>query len=127
MGPKVLVVDDYLDMSESLASILNDMGYSVVDIAQNGHEAFEMYQKYAPDVVLMDVLMPKSSGIEGIIKIRKYDTDAKIIFITADMSQKTEWEMIENNATAIIYKPYEINQVVNTINDACSGTLELSL
>lgn len=127
MGPKVLVVDDYLEISESLASILMDIGYDVVDIAQNGHEAFEMYQKYSPDVVLMDVIMPESSGIESILKIRKYDTDAKIIFITADMSQKTELDMIENNATAIIYKPYEINKVIDTINDAYSGTLELSL
>lgn len=123
---KVIVVDDDLDTAETFASYLSLKGFNVLEIGLNGQKAAEMYKEFEPDVVLMDVMMPDTDGFYGLEKIREYDPDAKIIFVTADLKSETEKQLIENNASAIIYKPYDIDQVIKTINQVKEGSFELS-
>ena len=59
-------------------------------------------------------------------KIREFDPEAKIVCVTADFKEGTEAKLHELNASAIIYKPYDIDNVVKTINDVNDGTFELS-
>lgn len=123
---KTIVIDDDLDMAESFANILMMKDIKVLDIAINGEKGFESYKEFHPDVVLMDVMMPESDGFEGLKKIREYDPDAKIVIITADFRAGTEEKLIEDNASAIIYKPFNIDEVVRIINNVNEGTFELS-
>ena len=121
----VILVDDNLDMVEKLADMLGEFGIEVLDIAINGKDAVELYQKDYPDVVLTDMQMPEYDGIYALENIRKIDTDAKVIMVTADLREESEEAFLENNASAVVYKPYDLNQIIKTIHGVVDGTLEM--
>lgn len=120
-----ILVDDNLDMVEKLADMLSEFGIQVLDIGVNGKDAVELYQKHNPDVVLTDMQMPQYDGIYALENIRKLDTDAKVIMVTADLREESEEAFLENNASAVLYKPYDLNQIIKTIHGVVDGTLEL--
>ncbi|PIU18344.1 MAG: hypothetical protein COT16_02465 [Elusimicrobia bacterium CG08_land_8_20_14_0_20_44_26] len=81
---KILIVDDDPDAREILSSRIKSFGYEVRE-AQNGWEAVECLKKYKPDLILMDIMMPKLDGYTA-CKIIKEDESTKkipIIFLTA--------------------------------------------
>ena len=119
-------MDDDIDTAETFAEHLMLKGLQVLDIGFNGKKAVELYKEFHPDVVLMDVMMPGSDGFYGLEKIREFDPDSKIVFVTADVKPETEKKLIESNASAIIYKPYEIEDVVRIIKEVDQGTFEQS-
>jgi signal transduction histidine kinase/ActR/RegA family two-component response regulator len=94
-GKTVLLVDDSLYVHYSLAPMLTDRGFRIVDFAFNGVEANNLYQIFTPDLVIMDITMPVKSGIETAKDIFKTNPKAKIIFITALGEYKPLLENIE--------------------------------
>jgi two-component system, chemotaxis family, chemotaxis protein CheY len=82
-GKPVLLVDDSLYVHYTIAPILADQGFRIVDFAFNGVEAFNLYQIFTPELVVMDITMPVKSGIETAEDIFRLNPDAKILFITA--------------------------------------------
>ena len=120
-----ILVDDNLDMVEKLADMLGEFGIKVLDIGVNGKDAVELYQKHNPDVVLTDMQMPEYDGLYALENIRKIDTDAKVIMVTADLREESEEVFLENNASAVLYKPYDLNQIIKTIHGVVNGTLEM--
>ena len=121
----VLVIEDDQDTSDAFCEHLEIYGIKVLGVGKNGNEAVELYQKEKPDVVLMDMMMPHYDGLYGLKKIRELDKDAKVIMVTADFTGETEKELKRHNVSGIVYKPYDIEQVMYTIEKVCSG-LELS-
>ena len=120
-----ILVDDNLDMVEKLADMLGEFGIQVLDIATNGKDAVELYQKHYPNVTLTDMQMPQYDGLYALENIRRIDPDAKVIMVTADLREESENAFLENNASAIVYKPYELKQIMDTINQVVNGTLEM--
>ena len=92
----------------------------------NGREAVELYKKLKPDIVLLDVMMPEYDGFYGLQGIRKVDPNANVIMVTADKTTITEERLRELNASDILYKPYEIDDVISAINKAVIGSLKIS-
>jgi len=82
----------------------------------DGKTAVELYKEHKPDIVLLDVMMPDFDGFYGLEQIRKHDPKAKIIMVTADLTSDTEKKLVELKASAMIYKPYEIDSVIETID-----------
>ena len=121
----VIIIEDELDTAEALSNVLGMKDIKVLDIAINGQSGFESYQEFNPDIVLLDVMMPEGDGFVGLAKIREYDPDAKIIVVTADFRENTEEKLFAGNASAIIYKPYDIEKLVQTIHDVHEGNFEL--
>ena len=126
MQPSLLIVDDDLDTVEIFKEFLEIKGFNVIGTGKNGKEAIEKYQELKPAVVLLDVMMPDYDGIYGLQGIRKINPDADIIMVTADKTTKTETKLKELNANAILYKPYEIDDVVSAINKTIVGSLKIS-
>ena len=60
--PKVLITDDSIVMRKMINEILNDNGFEIVGEAKNGGEAFELYKELKPDLVTMDIVMPREDG-----------------------------------------------------------------
>ena len=126
MQPSLLIVDDDLDTVEIFKEFLEIKGFNVIGTGKNGKEAVEKYQELRPAVVLLDVMMPDYDGIYGLQGIRKVDPQANVIMVTADKTTKTETRLKELNANAVLYKPYEIDDVVSAINKAVVGSLKIS-
>lgn len=73
--------------------------------AKNGLEAVELYKEHKPSLVLMDLTMPVMDGFEAISEILKFDKDAKIIVISADIQALSMKKAKENGAIGFIKKP----------------------
>jgi DNA-binding NarL/FixJ family response regulator len=113
----VIVVDDDDDSRDALADILEFKGINVLAKAINGYEAVEKFSKYNPDVVLMDMMMPKYDGFYGLEHIKNIDPDAKIIIITADQTEETRTKLKKMNHNLILLKPIDTDKLVQMINE----------
>lgn len=121
---RVIVVDDESDVSEVLCEFLKIKRIEVVGIGKNGNDAFELYKKFKPDVVLMDLVMPNYDGFYGLKKIRELDPKSKIMIISASLTTSYVKRLLELNVDSISLKPYVLNNVVEIIHRVNEG-LEL--
>ena len=80
----ILIVDDNDMTRETLRVILRSDEYNVVGEATDGDVALDMVTKLKPDIVLLDVIMPKVSGLEALKSIRLVSTDVFILMVTAN-------------------------------------------
>ena len=114
----ILIVDDSRTSRRILRKILEDAGHTIVGEAVNGEEGYLKYQELAPEVVTLDITMPKMDGLEALRLIRKYDENATAIMITAAGQKEKMILAIKSGAADFISKPYEAQDVVRVI-DKC--------
>ena len=79
----ILIVDDSRTSRKILRRILEEAEHTIVGEAVNGEDGYLKYQELKPDVVTLDITMPKMDGLEALRLIKKYDADATAIMITA--------------------------------------------
>ena len=118
--PRAIVIDDDEDTIEIFCEYLKLKNINVVGKGKDGLEAFKVYKETKPDIVLMDVMMPNYDGIFGLQKIKELDQESNVIMVTADQTKVTAEKLNALGADEILYKPYEINQVIKTINKLLS-------
>ncbi len=102
MSIRVMVVDDDDNIREILKVMLKD--YEVIEAA-SGYEAIKMYEKYKPDIVFMDIMMPDVDGVLATKEILKMDPKAVIIGITAFARSKGS-DLIAAGAKEVVEKPF---------------------
>ena len=102
-----VVIDDDPDAVDLFSDYLENKGVEVVGKGHDGSEGFELFKKLNPDIIFLDVIMPKYDGFYTLKKIREINSNAKVIMVTADFSPETKKKLKEMNATDIIYKPYD--------------------
>jgi two-component system chemotaxis response regulator CheY len=112
---KLLVVDDAPQMLKAFRDILEAQGCEVCE-AENGEEALIKYEEVKPDVVLMDILMPKLDGISATKGILRADPHAKIIVISAVGKSGLAEECLVAGAREFIVKPFKIKDLLGKIN-----------
>ena len=115
---KVLIVDDALFMRRMLSDILKKEGFEVCGEAENGKEAIEKYQQLKPDLVTMDIVMPKMDEIDGIAAVKeilKIDPQAKIVMVSAMGQHSLVVEAIQAGAKDFVTKPFQPSRVIEAI------------
>ena len=117
---KILVVDDSKFMRKKLYDIIEEGGHSVVGEAENGKDAFKKYKKLKPDVVIMDIMMPETNGIEGLKLIKEFDSKAKVIMCTTLSNKQLLIKAIKLGAPDYIIKPFKDIRVIDSINSVLS-------
>jgi two-component system, chemotaxis family, chemotaxis protein CheY len=110
-----IVVDDDRDTVSVLCDFLQIKGIKVMGMGYNGLEAVELYKKLRPDAVFLDVMMEMYDGVYGLEKIKQVQPDAIVIMVTADMTVGTHDKLIALNASAIVYKPYDIEEIMHIL------------
>ncbi len=116
---KVLVVDDYAQNVELLQEILIAGGYSV-SIAYDGEEALKKAHKEVPDLILLDIMMPKMDGYQVCEALRNADDtkDIPIIFVTAKNEVKDWTHAIFNmGANSYITKPVNARKLIERVKN----------
>jgi len=103
---RVLIVDDAKIARIQLKWILQRGGYEVIAEAENGENAIKAYSRHKPDLVTMDVSMPKMDGIEATARIIEKDPDAKIVMVTAAGTEEKVYAAIRSGAKNFIVKPF---------------------
>ncbi len=115
MLARVLIVDDAMFMRVGLKNILQGNGLEVVDEADNGEDAIAKFQQHKPDLVTMDITMPKMDGIAATREIKKLDPEAKVIMVTAMGQKHMVIQAIEAGARDFIVKPFQPDRVMDGV------------
>src|SRR3989339_1645905 len=110
----ILIVDDQVNMLETFTDILRDKGYKVTT-AEDGYTAIDKVKKQSFDVIFMDIKMPGINGVQTFREIKKINPKTAVIMMTAYSVEGLVKEAIEEGAYTVIYKPFEIERVVETI------------
>ncbi len=110
--PKILVVDDEIVITTQLKERLTGMGYDVVGSASTGEEAVDMARDLAPDIILMDIVMPpgRLDGLDA-AKIIRSELDVAVIFLTAFENDDTVGRAKDAEPFGYILKPFQETQV----------------
>ncbi|MFA9273306.1 MAG: response regulator [Candidatus Aquirickettsiella gammari] len=111
----VLIVDDNDMTRETLRVILRHDGYNVVGEAHDGDSALEMATRLKPDIILLDVVMPKVSGIEALKSIRMVMHDVSVLMVTANKDQETVAEAVKSGISGYIIKPLNAKKILDTV------------
>jgi two-component system chemotaxis response regulator CheY len=116
---KILVVDDSEFMRIRIARMLTTEGHHILE-AEDGSKAVETYKAAKPDVVLMDITMPRLDGLCALREIRAFDEKAKVVMLTALGQESIVLEAVKAGAKDFIVKPFEQPRVLSTINKLTS-------
>ncbi len=114
---RVLVAEDDFMVSKAITQILNDIGYEQIGLASNGKEAVEMTRSLQPDVVLMDIKMPKLDGLQAARQIQE-NSPTPIVILTAYDSRKLVKEASKSGAGAFLIKPPEAFEIEKAVTIA---------
>ena len=117
----ILIVDDSRTSRKILRRILEEAEHTIVGEAVNGEDGYLKYQELKPDVVTLDITMPKMDGVEALRLIKKYDENAIAIMITAAGQKERMILAIKSGAADFIAKPYEDNDVLWVIDRCIKG------
>lgn len=101
---KILVVDDEKPIREMLRKFLTKKGYEVFD-ADNGDDAVRVVQEKSPHIVLLDIRMPKTDGLEVLKKIKAVNPDTGVIMVTAVSETEIAERCMEQGAFDYMTKP----------------------
>lgn len=112
----VLIVDDSKTSRSMLRNILSEHGYEIVAEAENGQEGYDKYCEFHPDFVTLDITMPVMDGIETLVKIKEFDSDAKVIMVTAAGQKGKMLDAIKLGASEFVTKPFETSQIVGIMD-----------
>lgn len=112
---RVLIVDDAQFMRGMLKDILSRLGWVVAGEAGDGAEAIEKFSALKPDMVTMDMVMPKVSGTEAIKGILKSNPAAKILVVSAIDQKDVLAEALKLGAIDFIVKPFDGAKIESTL------------
>jgi two-component system chemotaxis response regulator CheY len=104
---RVLIVDDALIMRERIKEIALKAGWQIAGEARDGAEAVEMYRREKPNLVTLDIVMPKMDGVAALKQMIQFDAQAQIVMISAVNQKEKLAECIRGGATDFIVKPFD--------------------
>ncbi len=110
----VLVVEDDHLVSEMVKGMLVELGYKIAGEGEDGHEAVEMVRLLHPDVIVMDIKMPRMNGIEAAILIQKYFPTPVVILSAYETEELTD-KAVEAGVGAYVVKPPKALELMKAI------------
>jgi two-component system chemotaxis response regulator CheY len=115
MASRILVADDARFMRQLIREIIEPEGFEVVGEAADGRAVVEEFTRLAPDVVTMDIVMPKRSGIDAVKEILALDPSAKIVMVSALGQEALVMEALQAGAADYVVKPFKPDVVIATL------------
>jgi two-component system chemotaxis response regulator CheY len=117
---KVLIIDDASFIRCTLKAMLERNGYEVAGEAVDGIDGILKYKQCSPDIVTMDISMPKMNGLDSLKEIIKYDPNAKIIMLSAMGQELMVKNAVINGAKTFIVKPFKEEMLMKTLTKVLS-------
>src|SRR5436309_5104587 len=123
----VLLVDDHALLRTGVANIINqERDLAVVAEASNGIEAIVAFERYHPDVTLLDLRMPLMEGVEAVRQIRARDPRARVIVLTTYDTDDEISRALKAGAKAYVLKDISADQLIGCIRDVLAGKTYLA-
>lgn len=118
----ILYAEDEIGIRQNIADSLRYYAKDVYE-AEDGKEAYEVYQEKNPDIILSDIHMPNVNGIEFVKKIRSENREVPVVMITAHTDKEYLLEAVELHMEKYIVKPVDIDDLFETL-DKCVQVLD---
>tara|TARA_R110000868_G_scaffold108065_6_gene295411 strand:- start:33225 stop:33857 length:633 start_codon:yes stop_codon:yes gene_type:complete len=119
---RIVIYEDNPQFREGLTMLINGSdGFSVLASYKNCNNVAEEVEKWLPDVVLMDINMPGTDGLEGLKKIREVDSDVKVLMLTVFDDNKNVFEALRSGANGYLLKKTPPAKLLEYIQDATMG------
>ena len=112
---RLLIADDASFMRQMIREIVESEDHEVVAEASDGIEAIDQFKNHHPDVVTMDIVMPRRSGIDAVKAILEFDPTARVVMCSALGQETLVTEALQAGARDFIVKPFKPDSVVNTL------------
>ena len=123
---RLMLVEDHAVVRQGLAALLgSEDALEVVGAVGDGMAGVEMYARLRPDIVLMDLQMPKMGGVEAIKKIREQHPAARIIVLTTFDGDEDIYRALQAGARAYLLKGMPVEELVTTIYAVHKGKLHI--
>ncbi len=116
-GPTILAVDDDPDLLYLVSFALQRQGYDVVT-AQDAFEGLAQVWQTRPVIALLDVMMPRMSGLEMLTQLRAHDNEMPVIIMTADTTPEVALAALRDHACDFLAKPFDTQQLLSAVNTA---------
>lgn len=115
---KIVIVDDEPNIVMTLEYTFKKKDFEVF-IARDGSEALEILERVVPDVIMLDVMMPKVDGYQTLESIKKNDKlkDTKVVFLTAKNKASDIEKGLKLGADKYLTKPFSVKKIVSEINE----------
>lgn len=126
-GVKVLVVDDLELARIMIKNIIEDYGYIVIGEASDGQEAIDCYEQLQPDIVIMNIVMPKMDGIDATRKITEKYKNARIIICSSINKDSIIEDSIKAGARNFVLKPLSSLSLINAIEKSFDDNYKFEL
>jgi DNA-binding NarL/FixJ family response regulator len=110
-----VIIDDDFDTVEVFSEFLSLQNIDVLGKAYNGFDGIKLFEEKKPDIVFSDIWMPEYDGFYLLTNLRKKFKEAKIIMVTADLTQETDRKLKKCNVDAVIFKPFKISQIMEAV------------
>jgi NarL family two-component system response regulator LiaR len=126
-GPiRILIADDHAVVREGLRALIEtEPGMELVDEAADGAEAVSMARSLQPDVILLDLVMPRKNGIEAIGDIRQENHDARILVLTSFAEDEKVFSAIKAGALGYLLKDASPQELLEAIYNVYRGDLSM--
>jgi DNA-binding NarL/FixJ family response regulator len=118
----VLLVDDNRLMLEGLQNLLEAHDIEVAGTAADGLAAVDLVRKRKPDLILMDIRMPRCDGLSATRLIKAEMPDAKIVILTTSIEDEDLFEAVKSGACGYLLKSMDSNELVEALHQAGQGT-----
>lgn len=120
MALRVLIIEDNKLTREMLKGYLGMLGHEVVAETESLNESLAAYKKHRPDAVTIDLSLPKEDGLSIMKALLRSDAKARVIVITGNTQERVRQELLQAGAAGIIYKPIEVENLRNSLENISS-------
>jgi len=114
---KLLIVDDSMLMRKVVERSLAEKKFTVVGSAADGAEGLRIFKEQLPDLVTLDISMPKMDGLTCLQEMLKVKKDAKILMISSQTDNLTVQEALDKGASGVLAKPFNTAQIMEKVNE----------
>ena len=115
MSKRILIVDDAAFMREMLRDLLTEEGFEIAAEAADGDEAVAAFAEYSPDLVLLDIVMPRKSGLEALREMVARDADATVVMCSALGQESLVMEALDAGAKDFVVKPFKPDRAIEVV------------
>jgi two-component system chemotaxis response regulator CheY len=113
---KIMIVDDAYFVRMKLKGVFSMLDVEVIE-AENGEQAVQLFKDESPNIIFMDVVMPKKDGLSALKEIRALSQEVKIVMLTSEGDQATLLRALDQGANHYIIKPFEDDKVLELVQN----------
>lgn len=123
----IIIAEDQYMLRKAMIQLIEFNGQmKVVNDCDNGGDAFEFIEKYHPDIAILDIEMPRLTGLEVLSKIREFKIDTKVIIVTTFKRPGYFEKAVANEVDAYVLKERSVEDLIQTIKHVMNGEKEYS-